>query len=116
MPHSMISAPGYISSLSSVTTGTGTAVATNDFAQISWYIVGTGTCTGGTVVIETAPTSTYAGTWSQLDSVALATTPLTDKAYYGTYPGNALFVRGRVSSNITGGGTISVYICGLQGS
>lgn len=101
-------------SLNAVTTGTGTEHPMNDCRQVGWDVVGAGTISGGTVKIESAPTSSYSGTWNELDSVDAST--LTGGAvYHGTYPGPLSFVRARVSSNITGGGSITVRFNGLMG-
>ena len=114
MPHPAFGgAPGYATSLSAVSTGTGTAVAVNHLRQASWYIVGAGTVSGGVVKIETAHASDFTGTWSELDSLDFGVDALTNKTYWQTSPGHLLFVRGRVSSNVTGGGTISVLFTGL---
>jgi hypothetical protein len=102
-------------SLSAVTTGTGTAIAFNDCRQVNWIITGDGTISGGTVKIECAHANDYSGAWHELDSVDAAT--LTGGAAYGNTfpmpPGG--FVRARVSSNITGGGSITARLNGLHG-
>ena len=85
-------------------------------AQASWYVVGAGTVTGGVVKIETAHTIDYSGTWAEIDSVDFSSPALTNAAYWATGPGHMLFMRARVSSNVTGGGTISVFFCGLSGT
>ena len=99
-------------SLSAVTTGTGTAISFHDCRQVSWQVTTSGTISGGTIIIETAPTSNYAGTWAQLDSIS-ATDADTGVIPPGTYPGPLQFVRARISSNITGGGTVTVRLNGL---
>ena len=102
-------------SLNAATTGTGTAIPFNDSRQVNWLVEGAGTIGGGTVVIESAHAHAYAGTWNELDSVDAST--LTGGALYGNtfphVPGG--FVRARISSNITGGGTITVRLNGLRG-
>ncbi len=101
-------------SLSAATTGTGTEKAFNDCRQVAWDLIGAGTISGGTVKIESAPTSGYAGTWNELDSFD-ATAVTGGATLHNNYPGPLAFVRARVSSNITGGGTISVRFNGLLG-
>ena len=97
-------------SLNAVTTGTGRAIPMQECRQIIWTVEGNGTVSGGTVVIETSDRMDYTGTWHELDSV----TPSSNAAYQNTYPAAASgFVRARVSSNITGGGTVTVRINGL---
>lgn len=102
-------------SLDTVTTGTGSVKALNDCRQCNWLFVGAGTISGGTVKIESAAAPDYAGTWNELDSLTAA--DLTGGAASGgTYPmPPGGFVRARVSSNITGGGTVTVRINGLLG-
>jgi len=102
-------------SLSGATTGTGSVKAFNDCRQVNWMVRGEGTIDGGTVVIESAHAQDYAGTWNQLDEIDATT--LTGGALSGnTYPmPPGGFLRGRISSNITGGGSISVYLNGLLG-
>ncbi len=102
-------------SLDAVTTGTGSVKALNDCRQCNWMFIGAGTITGGTVVVESATAIDYAGTWNELDTLT-ASDLSGGKATGGTYPmPPGGFVRGRVSSNITGGGTITVKINGLLG-
>ncbi len=105
------STDGY--SLSAATTGTGTAFPFNDCRQVNWEIVSDGTTSGGTVKIESASASDYSGTWNELDSLDAST--ISGGASYGNTtpmpPGG--WVRARVSSNITGGGSITVKLNGL---
>lgn len=97
-------------SLNAATTGTGRAIPMQECRQIIWTIEGVGTVTGGTVVIETADTVDYSGTWYELDSIS----PTSNAAFAGTYPAaSSGFVRARVTSNITGGGSVTVRINGL---
>jgi hypothetical protein len=102
-------------SLNAATTGTGTAIAFNDCRQINWLIEGAGTIGAGTVVIESAHSQDYSGTWNELDSVD-AITLSGGKLYGNTFPHvPGGFVRIRISSNITGGGTITGRLNGLLG-
>lgn len=102
-------------SLEDATTGTGRALAFNDCRQVNWIIVSEGTISAGTVVIESAHAQDYAGVWNELDSLD-ATTLDGGKAYGNTYPmPPGGFVRARISSNITGGGSISARLNGLFG-
>ena len=99
-------------SLNAATTGTGRAIPMQECRQIIWTVEGNGTVSAGNVIVETADSLDYAGTWFELDSVA----PTTGAAYTNTYPAaSSGFVRARVSSNITGGGSVTVRINGLIG-
>jgi len=103
-------------SLNALTTGTGAAIAMQDCRQVTWTVKGDGTVSGGTVKIECADTQDYAGTWYELDSLDLSSPVLTDSQYQGSYPGGVGgFFRARVSSNVTGGGTITASFNGLLG-
>lgn len=102
-------------SLDAVTTGTGTPIAMQDCRQISWTVKGAGTVSGGTLKIECADTQDYSGTWQELDSLDLSSPVLSDSLYQSTYPGSVGgFFRGRVSSDVTGGGTVTVSFNGLK--
>jgi len=105
-----------IQSLTAGTSGTGTAIATQESRQIGWVLEGAGTVTGGVVKIEAARTETYSGTWFELDSIDFSVTALTNAVYLGNYP-NPIggFVRVRISSAITGGGTVAGYVQKLVG-
>jgi|SRR5262245_1631421 len=101
-------------SLNAATTGTGTAINFYDCRQVNWWVEGAGTISGGALVIESARRSTYSGTWHEID--AITASDLTGgKGYGGTFPfvpGG--YLRARITSNITGGGTVTVYLNGLQ--
>lgn len=101
-------------SLSAVTTGTGKAIPVNDCRQVTWMVTYSGTTSGGAIVIEHAPTIDYAGTWQLLDTITAANLSAGSEGS-GTYPGLLSFVRARITSNITGGGSITAYINGLLG-
>lgn len=102
-------------SLSTSTSGTGTAIPLNDCRQTEWNTEYSGTITGGTIIVECASTPTFAGTWKQLDSF-LAVDVVAGTAGMGTFPGSpGGFTRFRVDSGspITGGGTITGRVNGL---
>lgn len=100
-------------SLAAATTGTGRPIPMQDCRQTFWTIEGTGTISGGTVIIETADTHDYSGTWHPLDTKNAA--DLTGgKSYVSTTVGAASgFIRARVGTNVAGGGTVTVKINGL---
>lgn len=100
-------------SLSAATTGTGRPISMQECRQTFWTIEGTGTISGGTVVVETADRQDYAGTWHALDTVT-ASNLTGDKSYVNSTVGAASgFLRARISTDIAGGGTITVRINGL---
>jgi len=101
-------------SLSAATTGTGRAIPLSDCRQISWFIEISGTVSGGTIIIEHAEQIDYAETWQQLDSITAANITAGTEGS-GTFAGPVGFVRARISSNITGGGSITARLNGLLG-
>lgn len=81
------------------------------FDRIVTYITGTGTISGGTLVIEEAASVGYTGTWAAIgSSVTLsdisggkaAAVHLSDGAYRA--------IRWRLSDAVTGGGSVSVTV------
>lgn len=96
--------------LAPVTTGTGLGVAvpiTSKNPRV--HIIGAGTISGGTLIIEEALDPSYSGTWSQLLSVTASS--LTGGAEQVLHIlGTLSAIRARISSNITGGGTIAVTL------
>ena len=96
--------------LAATTTGTGTAVAipiTSDHQRIS--IITADTTSGGTLLLEEAHTVDYSGTWSVLATITASALTGGDVQVYHIF-GTLGFVRARVSSDITGGGTIAAEI------
>lgn len=109
------SAVARTTSLSAVTTGTGVSANLGGRQGAVVYLTSAGTTSGGVVTIEEADwdpvsASAYAGTWSSITTVnASAFTGGVQSAYH--LPGLAYAnVRARISSNITGGGTVSAVI------
>lgn len=102
-------------SLNAVTTGTGSVIAFNDCRQVNWLIIGSGTISSGIVVIESGYAQDQPGGWNELDSIDASTLNggLSTGGTYPAPPGG--FVRARISSDITGGGNISVRLNGLLG-
>jgi hypothetical protein len=95
--------------------GAGKSKAFNDCRQTNWLVEGSGTISSGTVVIESAHAHDYAGTWNEIDSVD-ASTLSGNKLYGNTFPHvPGGFVRGRISAEIQGGGSITVRLNGLLG-
>ncbi len=107
--------------LGAATTGTGQAINVTGYTNLTFYIIGSGTVSGGTLLIEEAyyddsqTGSEYTGTWSQVKSLA-AGSDFGTNAQTGYHPalGSFSHVRGRISSNITGGGSITVWVVAVQ--
>jgi hypothetical protein len=82
-------------SLDAATTGTGSAISFHDCRQVTWSTTYPGTApTTGTIVIEQAPSASYAGTWNMLASIDCSLLA-TGADGFGTYPGQTGFVRAR---------------------
>jgi hypothetical protein len=103
-------------SLAGATTGTGTAVQVPaDVSNLRIDVIGNGTITAGTLVLEEAWSPKYGGTWSALSgpSGAIDLTALTGgKTQTWHFLGNFATVRGRLSANVTGGGSVTVTVSG----
>lgn len=89
------------------TTGNGTATdvsrATNG---ITIYCEGTGTTSGGVITIEESRDTATAGTWSTLTTVTAS--DITGGAVQAVHlTGVYIAVRARISSTITGGGSVT---------
>lgn len=97
--------------LDGVTTGTGKPIPMQDCRQTFWTVEGAGAISAGTIIIETADTFDYSGTWHQLESVN--GTAVANKSYVNTTVGAASgFIRARIGTTIAGG-TVTVKINGL---
>lgn len=92
------------------TTGNGSAVDVSDSSLgATVYVEGTGTISGGTVLIEEALTTGYTGTWSLRATVTAS--GLTGGAVQAVaLVGIVSAVRARISSTITGGGSITATV------
>lgn len=87
------------------TTGNGNAVdARGNGREHTFYIVGTGTISAGAVQLETARTTDYSGTWAPLGSPITVTAAANVVQITGCF----LALRARVSTNIAGGGSVTV--------
>jgi hypothetical protein len=97
-----------------VTSGTSPAINRLGAEEVSLYVRGSGTITGGTLLIEEADygddESPYSGTWSQLTSIACS--DVTGGAQKGVHLnlGAYGYLRARISSAVTGGGAIAVVL------
>lgn len=106
--------------LGAATTGTGPAVFVGGYNNLTVYITGTGTVSSGTLLIEEAYwdesqgyTAAYTGTWSQIKSLT-GGTDFGTNAQTGYHLTTSAYshVRARISSNIGGGGNITVWLIG----
>ena len=97
-----------------VTSGTSPAINRLGSEAISLYVRGSGTITGGTLLIEEADYGddepVYSGTWSQVTSITCS--DVTGGAQKGVHLslGSYGYLRARISSAVTGGGTIAVVM------
>lgn len=96
--------------LTAVTTGTGDPVTFPvNSSNIRVHSRGAGTVSGGTIVIEEANDPLFSGTWSTLQTItASALTGGIEQVLH--IVGTLAAIRARISSNITGGGTVTVEV------
>jgi len=91
--------------------GTGTEVQLGGGTQVAVeYEISTGT-TAGVVVLEHSAVSGYSGTWAQLDKETVGTSFATapSKQFF-TYPGPLGYIRARVTTTFSGGGSPLVTV------
>lgn len=99
------------STVTGVTTGTSQPILREVDNIISIYLRSIGTTSGGTILIEEADwgpqEQVYSGTWSQIQSIAAST--FTGGAQLALHVSASSFgyIRVRISSTITGGGSIT---------
>jgi hypothetical protein len=100
--------------LSAATSGTGGPIQVQAQDELVFYLTSSGTTSGGTIIIEEADYDpngpVYAGTWSQIASIAASTFTGGAQVAYHVSPNAYGFVRARISSAITGGGSISITL------
>jgi len=95
------------------TAAAGTAIDAGGQAQTHTFYIETSNATvsAGAVTLETARTTTFAGTWAPLTT---AITPVQNAVSTFTYTGALLAVRARVSTSVTGGATVTVeYVANI---
>lgn len=97
--------------LDRVTTGTSLPLQVLDEAEdlIVTY-TSAGTTSGGTLLIEESDLASYTGTWSQIHSQAASGFTGNAKLAVHIRVGVGQWVRVRVSSDITGGGTVTATV------
>ena len=94
---------------SAVTSGNGAVVMVPITCnKLDFFVVGAGTISGGALSIEEAYDPDYTGTWSVIQAITL--TSITAGAIVVVHvEGTFRAVRARVSTPVTGGGTVTVY-------
>jgi hypothetical protein len=107
-----------------VTTGTSVAVDVSGYRDLSIYLAGSGTINAGTLIVEEADYNVTGpdyimvppATWSAVTgSNPLACTEVTgglQKAYQ-LPPGAYAYIRVRVGTTVSGGGSITVSLRGI---
>lgn len=98
--------PDRITLLDAVTTGSGVFVSGCTHRHFTVEIIWATGVTAGTVVVETAETPTYAGTWSNVTTVTFTS----DKTDIVQWDGPEDAVRARVGTTVSGGGAPSVTV------
>lgn len=96
---------------SAATTGNGTIVTLNgEVRELTFYITAdTGTVSAGVVTLEEAHDAGYAGTWS---TIGTTVTPVSGSTIARHATGSFGAVRARISTNVTGGATVTVDVFG----
>lgn len=97
------------------TTGNGNAVDVKGICrELAFFVDGTGTISAGTLQIEEARSTAYAGTWSPLATALDLTTLSGTKATVVRVTGVFQAVRARLTADVTGGGSVTVEVVGSE--
>lgn len=95
--------------LTAVTTGSGTVIAPpTTFIHHNFLAIVAAGVTGGVVTIEQSQDPNDTATWAIVGSTIAASTGGTDQLL--EYEGRLMFVRARVTTTISGGGSPSVTV------
>jgi|KBSSwiStaDraftv2_1062776.scaffolds.fasta_scaffold1382503_2 hypothetical protein len=99
------------------TTGTSGPIDCRGYTQLTAWFTSVGTTSGGTIITEEASYDplkdpTYGGTWSQIASRAASTFTGGVTLAVHFQEGDYAFVRFRISSDVTGGGSIGLALDG----
>lgn len=87
--------------------------ALNAARDVAITFTSEGTTSGGTLVIEESDLNPYTGTWSQIGATINASAFTGGaKQVYHIRLGAGLFLRVRIATTITGGGTVTVTASG----
>ena len=102
-----------------VTTGTSDPYNCAGFTYLTVFYTSLGTTSGGTLILEGADYSDqplsdgpYTGTWSQIESRAASSFTGSVQLAFSVTPAAFAWVRVRISSAITGGGSVIVTMRG----
>ena len=96
--------------LTAATTGSNTYELGGTNRDLSVYIAATGTVSAGKLQMETAHDPSYTGTWAPLGAEVALTTLTGSLSSISHYSGPHRVIRARMTQDITGGGSVSVYI------
>jgi hypothetical protein len=110
----VLTAPGLVQLHTAATTGDGNILLMRgECRQLTVFFQSTGTTSGGALSIEEAYYDTngpvYGGTWSVIAAVNASTFTGGAQIVYHIASSSVWAVRVRISSTITGGGTVSVW-------
>lgn len=96
--------------LENATTGSVTLDFQGYTTTVTCHCTGSGTISGGTILLEEAESSSYSGTWSLLATVTAS--DLTGGKVKTLHVVESKYnsIRLRISSDITGGGTVTLSI------
>jgi hypothetical protein len=72
-----------------------------------------GTTSGGTLIIEESDLRSYTGTWSKIGATINASDFNGVKQCYHIRMGAGMWLRVRIATTITGGGTVTVTVAGM---
>lgn len=98
-----------------VTSGTSRVIEyPSDNGNLTIWFTSVGTTSGGTLIIEETDLVGSPATWSQIASVSAADFTGGAKKAYHIAAGSGVYLRVRISSAITGGGTVYVTVSGNQ--
>lgn len=95
------------------TAGTSQPLDRSEYPSLSFYFTSVGDTTTGNILIEEADwdpetEAVYSGTWSQVATIATSTFTGGAQVAYHLSPNNYGFVRVRINTTVSSGGTIKV--------
>lgn len=106
--------PGTPTPVAGVTTGQSNGIDRQADGVLSFFVRGIGVIGGGTLIIEEADWGDYerdyTGTWSQIQSVTLSALSGGGQQAVHIVDSSYGYVRVRISSPVTGGGSITVAL------